>query len=136
MRNKTRIRNSTLGVIIGLEISILWIFMGLESGFRFEAADLTSYWLTLGGYRYTIMTILALILIPTCALEKMWGFLAAVALGGVTLTLSLTHVVHMLVAAPSGFESQLFGPVVWSIIQIPIVVCGCRAARGLREKSN
>ena len=135
MNNKTRIKNNTLGVIIGLEISVLWIFMGLDSGFRFEAVDLTSYWLTLGGHRHQIMTILALILIPICALEKMWGFLAAAALGGVTLTLSLIHVVHMLVAAPSGFESQLFGPIVWSIIQIPIIVFGYLGARGLHKKA-
>lgn len=136
MNNRTRIRNSTLGVIIGLEISVLWIFMGLNSGFRFEASDLTSYWLTLGEQRHTIMTILALILIPICALEEIWGFLAALALGGVTLTLSLTHVIHMLVAAPSGFEAQLFGPIVWAIIQIPIIVFGYNAARGLRKKKS
>ena len=130
MSKKTRIRNSTLGVIIGLEISVLWIFMGLDSGFRFEAVDLTSYWLTLGAHRHQIMTVLALILVPICSLEKMWGFLAAAALGGVTLTLSLIHVVHMLVATPSGFESQLFGPIVWSVIQIPIIVFAYRAVRG------
>jgi hypothetical protein len=66
----------------------------------------------------------------------MWGFLAAVALGGVALTLSLTHVVHMLVAAPSGFESQLFGPVVWSIMQIPIIVFGYKGARGLCKNKS
>jgi hypothetical protein len=65
----------------------------------------------------------------------MWGFLAAAALGGLTLTLSLIHVVHMLVAAPPGFEPQLFGPIVWSIIQIPIIVFGCLAVRGLRKKA-
>ena len=134
MNNKTKIRNSTLGVIIGLVISVWWIFMGLDIGFRFEASDSVSYWLTLGGYRHTIMTILALVLIPACALEKRWGFLAAMLLGVVTLTLSVVHVVYMLITAPSGYESQLFGPIVWSIIQVPIVVFGYKARREIGKE--
>jgi len=122
MTSRTRIGNNTLGVIIGLAVSVWWIFMGLDIGFRFEVADSVSYWLTLGGYRHTIMTVLALVLIPVCALEKKWGFQAAVALGAVTLTLSLGHVVYMLIVKPLGFESQLFGPIVWAIIQIPVIV--------------
>jgi hypothetical protein len=136
MNNKTRIRNSTLGIIIGLVVSVWWIFMGLDIGFRFEASDVMSNWLTLGGYRHTIMTILALVLVPVCALEKRWGFLAAMVLGAVTLTLSVVHVVYMLIVAPSGYESQLFGPIVWSIIQIPIVVFGYRARREVDEKAR
>jgi len=129
MNNKTRIKNSTLGVIIGLVISVWWIFMGLDCGFRFEASDAVCYWLTLGGCRHTIMTILALVLVPVCALEKQWGFLAAMALGVTTLTLSVVHVVYMLIMVPSGYESQLFGPIVWSVMQIPIVVFSHRARR-------
>ena len=129
MGNASRIGNNTLGVIIGLVVSVWWIFMGLDSGFRFQAGDSVSYWLTLGEHRHTIMTILALILIPACALEKKWGFSAAIVLGIVTLTLSMTHVVHMLIAEPSGYESQLFGPVVWSLIQIPVVVFGYKALK-------
>jgi hypothetical protein len=122
MNSKGRIRNSTLGVIIGLVVSVWWIFMGLDIGFRFEASDAVSYWLTLGGYRHTIMTILALFLIPVCALEKRWGFLAAMVIGIATLTLSPVHVVYMLITGPSGYESQLFGPIIWSVMQIPIIV--------------
>ena len=129
MNNKTRISNSTLGVIIGLVVSVWWIFMGLDIGFRFETSDTVCYWLTLGGYRHTIMTILALVLVPVCALEKRWGFLAAMVLGAVSLTLSVVHVVYMLLVAPSGYESQLFGPIVWSIMQLPIVVFSYRARR-------
>lgn len=127
MSKSTRISNNTLGLIIGLVISVWWIFMGLDSGFRFEALDHICYLLTLGGRRHTIMTILALILIPLCARENKWGFLAAMFLGIVTLTLSSVHIIYMLVAAPSGFESQLFGPLVWSVMQIPIVIFGYRA---------
>jgi hypothetical protein len=136
MNNRARIRNSTLGVIIGLVVSVWWIFMGLDSGFRFQASDPVSYWLTLGEHRHTIMTILALVLIPVCALENKWGFLGAIVLGVVTLTLSLVHVVYMLIAAPSGYESQLFGPIVWSIIQISIVLFGYKARRGLGKEAS
>jgi hypothetical protein len=129
MNSKARISNNALGVIIGLVVSVWWIFMGLDIGFRFEASDAVSYWLTLGGYRHTIMTILALFLIPVCALEKRWGFLGALVLGVATLTLSVIHVVYMLITAPSGYESQLFGPIIWSVMQIPIIVFSHRARR-------
>lgn len=136
MNSKARIRNSTLGVLIGLVVSVGWIFIGLDIGFRFEASDAVSYWLTLGGYRHTIMTILALVLIPVCALEERWGFLAAMVLGVATLTLSVVHVVYMWITAPSGYESQLFGPIAWSVMQIPIIVFSHRAANGPKRKSQ
>lgn len=127
MDNRTRIRNSTLAVIIGLVVSIWWIFMGLDIGFRFEAPDAICSWLTLGGYRHTIITILAMVLIPVCALEKRWGFLAAIGLGSATLILSVVHVVYMLITVPSGYEEQLFGPIIWSLMQIPIIAFSHRA---------
>jgi hypothetical protein len=136
MNNKARIKNSALGVIIGLVLSVGWIFMGLDIGFSFEASDDISSWLTLGGYRHTIMTILALVLIPVCALEKRWGFLAAMVLGVATLTLSTVHVVYMLIATPSGYESQLFGPILWSVIQIPIIVFSHRARQEQAQEAG
>jgi hypothetical protein len=129
MKNKARITKSALGVIIGLVLSVWWIFMGLDIGFRFEAGDTVSLWLTLGGYRHTIMTIVALFLIPVCALEKRWGFWGAMVLAIVTLTLSVIHIVYMVITAPSGYESQLFGPIIWSVFQIPIIVFSHRARR-------
>jgi hypothetical protein len=129
MNSKARIGNSTLGVIIGLVVSVWWIFMGLDIGFRFEASDAVSYWLTLGEYRHTIITILALALIPACALEKQWGFMGAMVLGAATLTLSVVHVLYMVMTAPPGYESQLFGPLIWSLMQIPIIVFAHRAKR-------
>ena len=131
MNTPGKIRSSTLGVIISLVISVGWIFMGLDIGFRFEASDLVSQWLTLGGYRHTIATILALALIPVCALEKRWGFLAVLALGITTLTLSATHVIYMVVATPAGYESQLFGPLIWTVIQVPVIVFSQRAGKEL-----
>jgi hypothetical protein len=135
MKGKARISNNALGVIIGLVLSVWWIFMGLDIGFRFEASDAVSLWLTLGEYRHTIMTILALFLIPVCALEKRWGFWGAMVLGIVTLTLSVIHIVYMAITAPSGYESQLFGPIIWSLIQIPIIVFSHRARREIAVKS-
>jgi len=103
--------------------------MGLDIGFRFEAPDTTSYILTLGGLRHTIMTIAALILIPICAREIRWGFILAILLGAVTLLLTLSHIIYMIISKPPGFESQLFGPIVWTIMQLPIVFFGCRALK-------
>ncbi|MBN1267058.1 MAG: hypothetical protein JXA25_16320 [Anaerolineales bacterium] len=134
MNNMAGIRKNTLGVITGLVVSVGWIFMGLDTGFRFEAPDAASLWLTLGGHRHTIATLLALTLIPVCALEKRWAFLAAVVLGVVTLILSVVHIGYMLVATPPGYESQLFGPAVWSLIQVVIVVFGQQAIQEGREK--
>ena len=123
-----KISNKTLCVIIGLVVSVLWIFMGLDSGFKYGSGfDNVSYILTLGGYRHTVMSVSALFLIPICAREYRWGFLAAMLLGIVTLTLALTHVIYMLIAAPFGFKSLIFGPTAWSVIQIFIIVYGYKA---------
>lgn len=123
-----KISTNKIGVIIGLVISVLWIFMGLDIGFKYGSGfDNVSYILTLGGYRHTVMSVSALFLIPVCAREYRWGFLAAMLLGIVTLTLALTHVIYMMIVKPSGYESLLFGPIVWSIMQIPIVMFGYRA---------
>ncbi|MCK4397335.1 hypothetical protein KAW96_12220 [candidate division WOR-3 bacterium] len=131
MRKANRISNNTLAVIIGLVISVWWIFMGLNAGFRFVSADQISYMLTLGEQRHTIMTILALILIPICARENKWGFLSAMVLGIVTLALSSIHSIYMLIATPLGFESQIFGPIIWSVIQIPIIIFSYKARQEL-----
>ena len=129
-----KISTNKIGVIIGLVISVFWIFMGLDSGFKYGSGfDNVSYILTLGGYRHTIMTVLALVLIPVCALEKQWGFLATMVLGAATLMLVVIHVVYMLIVTPSGYESLLFGPIVWSIMQTPIVVFSYRARKELNE---
>jgi hypothetical protein len=134
MKSTVRIKNNALGVIIGLVVSVGWIFMGLDIGFRFEAPDAASLWLTLGGYRHTIATVLALALVPVCALEKGWAFSVAMVLGALTLILSVVHVGYMLVATPLGYESQLFGPAVWSLIQVVIVVFAQRARQEGRKE--
>jgi DMSO/TMAO reductase YedYZ heme-binding membrane subunit len=128
-----KISTNTSGVIIGLVVSILWIFMALDFGFNFGSGfDLFSYLLTLGGYRHTIIPIAALILIPICAREYRWGFSAAMVLGIIAFVLPLTHVLYMLIMKPSGYESLLFGPSIWSIMQIPIIIFSYRA----RKESN
>ena len=129
MKKSQKISNNTLGVLIGLVLSVWWIFMGLDIGFRFEAPDTTSYLLTLCGHRHTIMTIAALILIPICAREARWGFILAMLLGAITFLLTLLHIIYMLISTPPGFESQLFGPIVWVIIQLPIIFFSYRALK-------
>jgi DMSO/TMAO reductase YedYZ heme-binding membrane subunit len=129
-----KISTNTLGVIMGLVISVFWIFIGLDFGFNFGAGfDSISYLLTLGGYRHTIITIAALILIPVCAREYRWGFSAAMALGIVTQILASTHVIYMLIVTPFGYESLLFGPIVWSFMQTPIILFSYRARKELNE---
>ena len=121
--NDNLISKTELYVIIGLVVSVLWIFIGLDFGFSFEGPD-DIIWqiLTLGGLRHTIMTILALILIPMCAKGNKYGFLAAMILGMIIFILCFLHYGYMLIFRPDGFESKLFGPIMWSIIQIPIVI--------------
>lgn len=133
MKKSNKISNNTLGVLIGLVLSVWWIFMGLESGFRFEAPDTISYLLTLCGLRHTIMTVGALILIPICARETRWGFILAILLGTITLVLSVLHIFYMLISKTPGFESQLFGPIVWSLMQVPIIFFAYRAYTALKE---
>ena len=132
-----KISTNTLGIIIGLVISIFWIFMGLDIGFKYGSGfDNFSYILTLGGYRHTVMPVFALFLIPVCAREYRWGFLAAMLLGIATLTLVLTHVICMLIIAPVGYKSLIFGPAAWSVMQIPIIMFGYRAWRRTAKKGN
>lgn len=128
-----RISTNTLGIIVGLELSVFWIFMGLETGFAFKPLSTLSYIVTLGAHRHTIMTIAGLILIPICAREIKWGFLAAMVLGMVTLVLTSVSVAEMLIATPPWYGGQLFGPAVWIVIQIPIILFGYRARKELSE---
>lgn len=131
------ISTNTTGIIIGLVVSVFWIFMGLDSGFHYGSGfDKVSYILTLGGYRHTVMSVSALFLIPVCAREYRWGFLGAILLGIVTLTLALTHVIYMLIDTPVGYKSLIFGPAVWSVMQIPLVVFGYRAWRMADKKRS
>ena len=129
MNESKTISRNTLGLIIGLVVSVWWIFMGLDIGFRFESADRISYLLCLGDLRHTIMTIAALILIPICALELRWGFILAGLLGTITLVLVAVHIFYMVFSNLPGFQSQIFGPLVWLVMQAPIVFFSYRALK-------
>jgi hypothetical protein len=131
MSKTKRISNNTLAVIVGMIISIGFIFMGLDLKFPFGTDDVICSILTLGGFRHTMITILYLILIPLCALEKRYAFIVVMITGIVTFALCFTHVIYMLIAKPFGYEAQLYGPVIWSIIQIPITVFSHRARQEL-----
>ena len=132
MGESRRISVNTLGILIGLELSVLWILMGLESGFAFKPTSTLSAIVTLGAHRHTIMTVAGLILIPICAREVRWGFLAAVMLGLVTFVLTSVSVIE-LIAAPAGEGEKVFGPAVWVTLQIPIMLFGYRARREAGE---
>jgi hypothetical protein len=123
------ISKNTLGVIIGLVLSVWWIFMGLDMGFPFEPFNDLSHIVTLAGYRHTVMTIAALVLIPICAREYRWGFWAALIMGALTFVLSLITVVNLLASAPPDFQQTLMGPSVWLIFQATIVVFAYRALK-------
>ena len=129
MAKTQRISNNTLGVIIGLVLSVWWIFMGLVMDFPFVPFNDLSYVVTLAGYRHAVMTIAALILIPICSREYRWGFLAAMILGALTFVLSLITVVNLLVSTPPDFQQTLMGPSVWLIFQVIIVVFAYRALK-------
>ena len=115
-------------VITGLVVSVLWIFIGLDFGFSFEGPD-DIIWLTLtlGGLRHTVMTILALILIPICAKGNKYGFIAAMILGIVIFSLCFVHFGYMIFFEPEGYESKWIGPLIWSFIQIPIIFYSYKA---------
>ena len=122
-----KISTNTPGVIVGLELSVLWILVGLEMGFAFKPHSFLSYIVTLGAHRHTVMTIAGLILIPICAREIKWGFLAAMVLGIVTSILTSVSVIELLIAPPPWYEGQQFGPIVWIMIQIPIILFSYKA---------
>jgi hypothetical protein len=133
MGKSRRISINTLGVLIGLELSVLWILMGLELGFAFKPTSVLSTVVTLGAHRHTIMTVAGLILIPICAREIRWGFLAAMILGITTIVLTSVSVLEMLVAPAPGDEGRLFGPVVWIVLQVPVVLFSHNSRKALDE---
>jgi hypothetical protein len=124
---------NTLGVLIGLELSVLWILMGLELGFAFKPTSILSTIVTLGARRHAIMTVAGLILIPICAREIRWGFLAAMILGITTIVLTSVSVLEMLVVPAPGDEGRLFGPIIWIVLQIPVVLFSHRSRKALEE---
>jgi hypothetical protein len=125
-----------LGTIVGLEFSVFWILMGLESGFAFKPTSTLSTIVTLGAHRHTIMTVAGLILIPICAREIRWGFLAAMILGITTSILTSVSVIEMLVAASPGDEGRLFGPIVWIVLQIPVILFSHKSRKALCEATS
>jgi hypothetical protein len=41
----------------------------------------------------------------------------------------------MLIANPAGYEEQLFGPIAWSVIQVPIIVFSFKSRKKLGDIS-
>ena len=133
MSGSRRIPTNTLGVIVGLELSVFWMFIGALQGFAFKPWSTLSYIVALGSHRHTIITIAGLILIPICAREIKWAFLAAMVLGMITFVLTSVSVVEMLIAPPPWYEGWQFGPIAWIVLQIPIILFSYRARKALGE---
>lgn len=127
MSKNKKISNNILFLIIGLVISVGFMYTGVVIGFPFGTTDPVCLVLTLWGYRHFIIPILTLILIPLCLLENKGGLIGTFFLSIITIFLCLAHVVYMYIANPPGFETQIYGPVVWSIIQIPIIFFSYKA---------
>jgi len=136
MVNTTKISNYKFGVIICLVLSVFWIFMGLDLGFKFKAKDLICYLLTLGGLRHTIMSICALILIIICARGIRMGYLGALILGITTFSLTFTHILYMLISDPEAYSLMLFGPLVWVLIQIPMIILSFKVFNPGKKERN
>jgi amino acid permease len=131
MSKKNNISKTVLYLIIGLVISVGFLYMGVNIGFPFGTEDPVCLVLTLWGYRHVIIPIITLILIPLCLLENKGVLIGTLSLGIFTIFLCLAHVVYMLIANPLGFEAQIYGPTIWSIIQIPIIFFSYKARHEL-----
>jgi len=114
-----KINNYTLGLIIGLIASILWIFLGLDFGFHFKAYDQFCNILTLFGFRHTIISILVMIMIPLCACENIIGIIGSMITGIITFFLTATHIVYLIIIKQTEY---IFGPVIWLLIHITIII--------------
>ena len=125
MGKAKRISVNTLGVIVGLVVSVGLSISGLKEGLA-AALDPVS-----ANVVY-ILTLVSLILIPICSRENRWGFLSAMVLGIVLLALSVSDFTQLITGLPSAespeFESTV-GGMIWGIIQIPIIVFSYRAYR-------
>jgi uncharacterized membrane protein len=121
-------------LITGLALSIFIIFFAIDiMHFPFVSQDPAGYILTLGETRHTVGVILALALIPLCALKKRFAFLAAALLGTVLAILCITHVIAMLIVEPPLYRQQIHGPIIWTATQLPVIYYGFKAFR-MREE--
>ena len=56
--------------------------------------------------------------------------------GDNTSVLTSVSVIEMLVAASSSDEGRLFGPIVWIVLQIPVILFSHRSRKALSEATS
>jgi len=123
-------------LIAGLSLSVFIIFFALDiMHFPFSSKDPVGYILTLGQTRHTVGVILALALIPLCAQKMRFAFLATALLGTVIALLCVAHVINMIIVEPPLYRSQIHGPIIWAVTQLPVIYYGYKAF-GRKEENR
>ncbi|MBN1439442.1 MAG: hypothetical protein JW929_08540 [Anaerolineales bacterium] len=122
--------NNPVMLILWLSVSVGIIFIALDIlKFPFVTYDRAGYLLCLGDTRHTVGVLAALVCIPLCAAKQRLGYYAALASGAILFLLCSSHAVYMLAAQTHRFEDQIHGPILWALVQIPIVVYAYKSIR-------
>jgi hypothetical protein len=124
--------NITVGVVVGLIISVGWIVGGYSIGLA-EAMKTVGYSLGLVVFVF-LATLINLILIPICLREKEWGFFSAMIISLLTIVLVIAVGPVATLISTGGqstfdFYLAVGGGICWLFIQIPIVVFSLLAYR-------
>jgi hypothetical protein len=122
--------NYPVMLILWLSVSAGIIFIALDIlEFPFISYDRFSDWISLGGTRHTVGVLTALVCIPLVAAKRRLGYYGAFISGLVIFLLCAVHVVYMPIAQTYRFEEQIHGPILWALVQIPVIVYGYQLIR-------
>jgi hypothetical protein len=115
-------------LITALSVSIAIIFIALDIlEFPFISYDSFCSIICLGGTRHTVGVLASLVLIPLCAAKKRFAFLAAAAFGIFIFLLCVIHIAYMLIVRTYRFEEQIHGPIIWAMVQLPVIIYGYKS---------
>jgi hypothetical protein len=121
-------------LIAALSVSIGIIFIALDIlKFPFVTYDLFCSIICLGGTRHTVGVVVALALIPFCAAKKRAAFFGASLFAVFIFLLCGVHIVYMLAAKPYRFEEQIHGPIIWALVQLPVIFYGYKSFMEVRK---
>ena len=121
-------------LIAALAVSIGIIFIGLDIlAFPFVSFDSFSSIICLGGTRHTVGVLAALFLIPLCAAKQRFGFLGALVLGISIFLLCAVHITYMLLVRTYRFEEQIHGPIIWALVQLPVIIYGYKSIMEVKK---
>jgi hypothetical protein len=122
--------NYQVMLILWLSVSAGIIFVALDIlEFPFISYDRFSDWICLGGTRHTVGVLSALVCIPLVAAKRRLGYYGAFISGLVIFLLCAVHVVYMPIAQTYRFEEQIHGPILWALVQIPVILYGHQLIR-------